>query len=140
MFFRVQAESWVRNIFQCCPICGEEHFDFHYGHPDWLLCLGCGAKWHIFFGFSSFKHAVLENEASDGRGRELVGKKIDNFTWAKMVSTHKTLPPPPTSQVTSTKEKEIVTQTKVIVKVKCPYCQNLYDETLDKCPHCGGKR
>jgi len=28
----------------------------------------------------------------------------------------------------------------VIVKVRCPYCSNLYDETLDKCPHCGAKR
>jgi len=27
----------------------------------------------------------------------------------------------------------------VIVKVRCPYCSNLYDETLDKCPHCGAK-
>lgn len=36
------------------------------------------------------------------------------------------------------KEKEIVKE--VIVKVRCPYCQSLYDETLDKCPYCGGKR
>jgi hypothetical protein len=35
---------------------------------------------------------------------------------------------------TATKEKE------VIIKVRCPYCKSTYDETLDKCPHCGGKR
>jgi len=38
------------------------------------------------------------------------------------------------------KEKEIVKEKEVIVKIRCPYCHNLYDETLDKCPHCGGRR
>jgi ssDNA-binding Zn-finger/Zn-ribbon topoisomerase 1 len=28
----------------------------------------------------------------------------------------------------------------VIIKIRCPYCHNIYDETMDKCPHCGGKR
>jgi len=28
----------------------------------------------------------------------------------------------------------------VVVKIRCPYCNNLFDETLDKCPYCGGKR
>ncbi len=35
------------------------------------------------------------------------------------------------------KEKEIIRE---IVKIRCPYCNNLYDEKHDKCPHCGGKR
>ena len=35
------------------------------------------------------------------------------------------------------KEKEIIRE---IVKIRCPYCGNLYDEKLDKCPHCGGKK
>jgi len=34
------------------------------------------------------------------------------------------------------KEREVI---KEIVKVRCPYCGQLYEETLDKCPHCGGK-
>lgn len=34
------------------------------------------------------------------------------------------------------KEKEII---KEIVKIRCPYCNNLYNEKEDKCPHCGGK-
>jgi hypothetical protein len=33
-------------------------------------------------------------------------------------------------------EKEIIRE---IVKIRCPYCNNLYDEKLDKCPHCGAK-
>lgn len=40
----------------------------------------------------------------------------------------------------STKEKEIIREKVVIVKIRCPYCRKLYDETLDKCPHCGGHR
>jgi len=28
----------------------------------------------------------------------------------------------------------------VIIKVRCRYCNNVFDETLDKCPYCGGKR
>ena len=35
------------------------------------------------------------------------------------------------------KEREIVRE---IVKIRCSYCGNLYDEKLDKCPHCGGKK
>ena len=26
------------------------------------------------------------------------------------------------------------------MKIRCPYCDNLYDEKLDKCPHCLGKK
>lgn len=35
------------------------------------------------------------------------------------------------------KEREI---TREVVKIRCPYCGNLYDETEDKCPNCGGTR
>jgi len=35
------------------------------------------------------------------------------------------------------KEKEIIRE---IVKIRCPYCGNLYDEKLDTCPYCGGKK
>jgi hypothetical protein len=38
------------------------------------------------------------------------------------------------------KEKEIIREKEVIVKIKCPYCGKLYNETFDACPHCGGKR
>jgi flagellar basal body-associated protein FliL len=34
-------------------------------------------------------------------------------------------------------EKEIVRE---VVKIRCPYCGNLYDEDQDKCPTCGAKR
>jgi len=34
--------------------------------------------------------------------------------------------------------KEVIKEKEVIVKIKCPYCENTYEQTLDKCPHCGG--
>lgn len=36
------------------------------------------------------------------------------------------------------KEKEVIKE-RIIVKILCSSCRNLYDETLDKCPHCGSK-
>lgn len=36
--------------------------------------------------------------------------------------------------------KEIVKEKEVIVKIRCSYCGTLYNETLDRCPHCGAKR
>jgi rRNA maturation endonuclease Nob1 len=39
-----------------------------------------------------------------------------------------------------TKCTEIIREKVVIVKIKCSYCGKLYDETLDVCPPCGGKR
>jgi NADH pyrophosphatase NudC (nudix superfamily) len=35
--------------------------------------------------------------------------------------------------------KEIIKEKQVIVKVRCEYCGNLYDESLDKCSTCGGR-
>jgi len=34
-------------------------------------------------------------------------------------------------------EKVVVRE---VVKVRCSYCGNLYDETLDKCPYCGARK
>lgn len=39
------------------------------------------------------------------------------------------------SEVTVQKELEIRTE---IVKLRCAYCNTLYDQTLDRCPQCGG--
>jgi hypothetical protein len=41
---------------------------------------------------------------------------------------------------TRSRAKEIVREKEVIIKIRCPYCGTLYDETLDKCTHCGAKR
>jgi type II secretory pathway pseudopilin PulG len=36
------------------------------------------------------------------------------------------------------REKETIIRE--IIKVRCRYCGRLYDEALDKCPHCGAAR
>lgn len=56
---------------------------------------------------------------------------------APMYSQAQRLPAVSPRQV---REKEIIREKEVVVKVKCPYCQALYNETLDKCPRCGAKR
>ena len=35
------------------------------------------------------------------------------------------------------KEKEVIRE---VVKIRCSYCGNLYDENQDKCPYCGANR
>jgi len=40
----------------------------------------------------------------------------------------------------SSRAKEILKEKEVIIKIRCSYCGILFDETLDKCPHCGAKR
>ena len=47
------------------------------------------------------------------------------------------LPPPPPP---STHTKEIIREKEVIVKVRCQYCGNTFDETLDQCTTCGAKK
>lgn len=43
----------------------------------------------------------------------------------------------PVERTSVVKEREIIRE---IIKIRCPYCNNLYDERYDNCPHCGGKR
>ena len=38
------------------------------------------------------------------------------------------------------KEKEIIKSKEVIIKIRCPYCKNLYNETMNECPNCGANR
>jgi uncharacterized membrane protein len=35
------------------------------------------------------------------------------------------------------REREIIRE---VVKIRCSYCGNLYDESQDKCPYCGGPK
>ena len=36
-------------------------------------------------------------------------------------------------------ERMITKEKEVIVKIRCPYCRGLFDETLDSCSHCGAR-
>ena len=65
--------------------------------------------------------------------------------------TTNTYPPPPpppapkdiiieANEKEATKVIEKETLKEIIVKVRCSYCHQLYDEYLDACPNCGGKK
>jgi Zn finger protein HypA/HybF involved in hydrogenase expression len=142
-----EYESDVRGYFPSCPICGSREIAVHLtqGGRDILSCESCGARWHIYVGLTGLKWAELDVEADDGKGKELLGKRLDRREWQRMAqNARKALPRAGQSSRTKdtvvAKEKEIIREKQVIVKVRCPYCHNLHDETLDRCPHCGAKR
>lgn len=60
------------------------------------------------------------------------------FTWVirLMKSSRQVSESTQPENQTVIREKEIIRE---IVKIRCPYCNNLYDEKLDKCPYCGAK-
>ena len=60
---------------------------------------------------------------------------IELMIYKKVEAAKGKMPP---STLTGSGEREVVKETKVIVKIRCSYCRSLYDETLDKCPYCGG--
>ena len=51
---------------------------------DTLSCYGCGAKWHLHIGLTGLKWAELELEDEDGKGLELLGKRVKKKDWRKM--------------------------------------------------------
>jgi hypothetical protein len=139
--------SDIRRYFLCCPLCGNDRLRIElisltYGGHDTLACEICGAKWHLYLGITGLSWAELELAAKDGRGVELLGKRLKKTEWKGMAqNVRRTNPPQPTMDMgVVVKEKEIIRQKEVIVKIRCSYCHNVFDETLDKCPHCGAKQ
>jgi len=142
-----EYETDVRGYFPCCPLCGNKEIEVHLtqGGRDTLSCQGCGAKWHIYVGLTGLKWAELDVEADDGKGKELLGRRLEKDEWRKMAHEARrrlqtTTREKEKTELQTIKEREIVREKQVIVKIRCSYCHNLFDETLDKCPHCGAKR
>jgi hypothetical protein len=73
----------LRNYFACCPICfssAKGTFSVHLtaGGKDTLSCNNCESKWILHIApFRGFEWAELESLAKDGRGQELIGKRLD---------------------------------------------------------------
>jgi mRNA-degrading endonuclease RelE of RelBE toxin-antitoxin system len=66
---------------------------------DTLSCYGCGAKWHLYIGLTGLKWAELELEDEDGKGVELLGKKLNKKDWRKMAqNAQDTTRPTPTKK------------------------------------------
>jgi len=143
-------ESDVRGYFVCCPLCGSDNLKPHFiqGGRDTLTCENCEAKWHLHVGLTGLKWAELDLVSKDKKGLQLLGKRLDKKEWRNMATEiQRTMPRPNISKKpiederkSTLKEKEIIREKEVIVKIRCSYCHNLHDETLDKCPYCGAKR
>lgn len=144
-----RQESEVRGYFVCCPLCGNEEIEVNLvtGGRDTLTCENCKAKWHLYVGVRGFRWAELDIESKNGKGLKMLGKRLNKEEWRRMAyEIRKTLPrPTPTPKKQVKKEKDVegkvmIIREREIVKIRCPYCHALYDESHDKCPHCGAKR
>jgi hypothetical protein len=130
----------LRNYFKCCTICfasAKGTFNVHLalGENDSLTCNICGANWHLYIvPFGGFQWAELESTAKDGRGQELLGKRLDKKEILLMTQNANR-----DQSTQSTVTKEIIKEKEVVTRVRCPYCHGAYNEILDKCPHCGAK-
>jgi len=137
-------ESDVRGYFLCCPLCGSNKLAVHIvpGGRDALSCCGCGAKWHLYIGLTGLKWAELDLEGEEGKGAELLGKRLNKSEWQKMAQNIRNNVKDQTRKETKGEiaiEKEVIREKEVVVKMRCSYCRHSYDETLDKCPHCGAR-
>jgi Zn finger protein HypA/HybF involved in hydrogenase expression len=138
------GESHLAQYFPQCPLCGSESlkFDIEYGNvQDYIYCLSCKSKWEIGWKGENFEvESITLVETADPEKSALKGVKHTPEFWRTMASQAKETPPIASQAQPIEKEKDVIVEKEVIVKVKCPYCGGLYDEVLDTCPQCGAKR
>jgi hypothetical protein len=79
-------EKDARKYFICCPVCGQNNLTFSLipGGKDTVSYDDCGAAWHLYLGLLGLKWAELELEAENGKGNELLGKRIKNDDIRKL--------------------------------------------------------
>jgi len=138
----------IYTYFKYCPLCLAEssmrlEFPSTVFGKIHLICSECGAKWHISYGRTvfdlRFKWAKLVTASISAKGNELLQKKHKPEFWQHMaLEGRKSIEPKKVASQKTIKEKEIIKE--VIVKIRCPNCHKLYDETHDTCPHCGASR
>jgi hypothetical protein len=137
-----EYEADVRKYFLCCPLCGNGQLTVNLslsGGRETITCETCGAKWHIYMGLTGLSWAELELNSKDGKGIDLVGKKLKKEEWRQKAQATRRTTSSTSLTIPGPKEKEIISQKEVIVKIRCNYCRNTFSETLDKCPHCGAR-
>ena len=113
----------------------------------------CGAyldEWDSFFYYMA-KYGASGNMDDLGvatRHYKAVDANLQEILGLLGFGTGKTEEPQPPQDANQSspnnaypvREKEIMKEKEVIVKIRCPYCHHLYDETLDACPNCGASR
>jgi len=138
-----KMKAQISKFFPACPFCQEKSieakFSDDYFARDYIICSNCQAKWHIYFEEGRIKWAKLIKEDTNGLGTLYLGEERDLNFWLNMIEK-KPIEKMEVSTEPIVREKEIIKEKEVVVKVRCPYCGKLYDEVLDTCPHCGGKR
>ena len=139
-------EKQVQDCFPYCPFCGNNQLTMNLvsGGKDTLSCEVCNAKWHLFIGLGGLKCAILEQPSRNGEGKNLVGRRYEKNQWKKYIEKHRASIPPPKETPNKEanqiiREREIIREKEVIVKIRCPYCKTTFNETLDKCPNCGAR-
>ena len=137
-------EKEIHHSFPCCPLCGSKQMKPNLipGGRDTLTCENCKANWHLIIELGGLKWAELEQPSENGEGKALVGKRFEKGQWKKLAEKlmNNKVQMPQMKEVSQiVREKEIIREKEVIVKIRCPYCKNLFNETLDKCPHCGAR-
>ena len=143
-----RTKSEVSRFFPSCPLCQKNSIALKWNAgrngEDYVACSDCNAKWHIYY-FRNLKWAKLIEAGSSGKGDDHLWIEHEPNFWFDMIEKK-----PVKNQIETEKqqpivreivrEKEVIKEKEVIYKVKCPYCGKLYNEVLDVCPHCGGKR
>ena len=109
----------------------------HWGglsQKSYVFCKECGARWFLPVDLWGYvKSAQLVSAGMDGKGVDLLQIEHPLGFWQRM-----TLIGSKEKQEKVIREREVIV--KEIVKIRCPYCHKLYDESDHKCPNCGASR
>jgi len=137
----------AKACFRICPLCCNEgsismeakrvgmiSAELH------IFCKKCGAKWYLHEDSWSgkLKGVRLVNVGTSGRGNDLLENERPPEFWQEMGLKSLKGMSSSDKQEKVVKEREVIV--KEIVKIRCPYCRKLYDESNDKCPNCGASR
>ena len=127
----------VEKYFPRCPFCLKPTVKGHrdnWSAKDTATCASCGAEWHLYHSLLTEKMQWAELKKAGSKGLvNLLGIKHTPEFWKTMFLTNMEK-----SGKRETGAGDRVKGKKVTVKFRrCPYCRNMYDESLSTCPNCG---
>ncbi len=116
-----------------CPLCRSREslsFNERDANSGSVTCKSCGAVWNIEKGNPSGPAfwVTLQKPANDGVGKRLVGRRVPLAFWRRIASR---------GQALAVGEQRGTTVIKEVVKIRCKYCDTIYDISSGKCPNCG---
>jgi rRNA maturation endonuclease Nob1 len=91
----------------------------------YMECANCGER--IYY------YAYKYEENCPHCGTEIPRETEEQPTTLPTAAEQPTAPSIPTKEVY--REREVITRE--IVKIRCRHCGTLFEEKLDRCPHCG---